>query len=158
MCQHDFMSATPPTIIRARLSDVPRVAPLFARYREFYEQPYDEGVAERFLTERLEHDQAIVLMAESGGRVVGFTQLFPGFSSIAAAPSWLLGDLFVLDTERGRGVARALLAAAEDSAASAGAVSIVLETARSNDRARRLYESVGYREDDVYLTYEKPLE
>ncbi|WP_166872687.1 GNAT family N-acetyltransferase [Salinibacterium sp. ZJ450] len=132
-------------------------APLFALYREFYGQPYDEGVAERFLRARLDGAQSVVLIAELDGDPVGLIQLYPGFSSIAAAPSWHLNDLYVLDSARGHGVATALMAEAERLARSAGAVELVLETAHTNTVAQRLYEREGYRRDAEYITYEKPL-
>ncbi|MET1043501.1 MAG: GNAT family N-acetyltransferase [Microbacteriaceae bacterium] len=146
-----------PQVRRLVAGEAAVAAPLFALYREFYEQPYDEQVAERFLRDRLSREQSIVLIAELDSTAVGFTQLYPGFSSVAAAPSWLLNDLYVLDSARGNGVATALLNEAERLARAAGAVSLTLETAHTNVVAQRLYEREGYRRDEEYITYEKSL-
>ena len=154
---------SPVTVRRASPDDVDLVAPLFARYRAFYGRPYDEPAAAAFLTERLQKAESVVLLAEPTGAdtgltggPVGFVQLYPGFSSLAVAPSWVLNDLLVLESARGAGVATALLRYAELLARRAGAVSLVLETAQDNLAAQRLYEREGYRVDGL-RHYEKPL-
>lgn len=147
----------PVSVRRIGADEAQVAAPLFALYREFYHRPYDEAAALGFLRDRLAAQQSVVLVAELEERPVGFLQLYPGFSSIAAAPAWHLNDLFVLDSARGQGVGAALMTAAERLARAAGAVSLVLETARTNLVAQRLYERQGYLRDEVYVTYEKQL-
>jgi ribosomal protein S18 acetylase RimI-like enzyme len=142
---------------QATAEDAGTVAPLFALYREFYGKPYDEPAAAAFLHARLSQGQSVVLVAEVDGRPVGFTQLYPGFSSVSAAPAWTLNDLYVLSDARGSGAAAALMEQAEVLARQAGAVSLVLETARDNLVAQRLYERQGYVVDDG-LHYEKRME
>lgn len=142
---------------RVAAAEADRVAPLFALYREFYGKPYDEAVAADFLRARLERGESVVLLAEQQGEPVGFTQLYPGFSSVSAAPVWVLNDLYAVEQARGRGAAPALMEHAERLAREAGAVALQLETARDNARAQRLYEKQGYRLEDGYLHYAKPL-
>ncbi len=132
-------------------------ARLFALYREFYGQPYDEPRAAAFLRDRLSRQESVVLLAGEAGAALGFAQLYPGFSSIAAAPAWVLGDLYVLRQARGSGVATALMRRAEDLARGAGAVHLALETAVDNLTAQRLYEREGFRVERGFLAYEKPL-
>jgi ribosomal protein S18 acetylase RimI-like enzyme len=154
------MPGAPPDLLVRQASPVDAVlaAPLFALYRQFYGQPYDESMAADFLRERLERGQSVVLLAEvPGSPPMGFTQLYPGFSSVAAAPAWVLGDLYVREWARGGGVAAALMEHAERIARQAGAVHLTLETARDNLGAQRLYERQGYRVVDRFLMYEKPL-
>lgn len=142
---------------QATATDVDVVAPLFALYREFYGKPYDEATAATFLQARLTARESVVLLAELNTRPVGFTQLYPGFSSVSAAPAWTLNDLYVLDAARGSGAATALMERAETLARHAGAAYLSLETALSNHVARRLYERQGYRVEDGYVHYEKAL-
>jgi ribosomal protein S18 acetylase RimI-like enzyme len=157
--------SSPVTVRRAMPQDVDLVAPLFALYRGFYGRSYDEPAAEAFLRERIERDESVVLLAEPTGAesglvaagAVGFVQLYPGFDSLSVAPSWVLNDLYVLDSARGCGVAAALMQHAELLARQAGAVSLTLETAHDNTVAQRLYERRGYRVDDRYRHYAKPL-
>ncbi len=151
------MTSSNVRIRQATASDVGDVAPLFALYREFYGKPHDEAAAAAFLHARLTAGESVVLLAELDARLVGFTQLYPGFSSVSAAPAWTLNDLYVLQAARGSGVATALMEHAETLARQAGAVHLALATARSNHLAQRLYERQGYLVQDGYLHYEKPL-
>jgi ribosomal protein S18 acetylase RimI-like enzyme len=151
------MHALEVLVRRVDAAEAERVAPLFALYREFYGKQYDEAVAADFLRTRLEREESVVLVAEQGGEEVGFTQLYPGFSSVSAAPVWVLNDLYVLEQARGSGAAPALMEHAEQLARAAGAVALQLETARDNTRARRLYERQGYVVEDGYLHYAKSL-
>jgi ribosomal protein S18 acetylase RimI-like enzyme len=87
---------------------------------------------------------------------VGFVQLYPLFSSTAARPRrlWLLNDLYVAPEARSGGVGRALMDRARELAKATDAVGLELATARTNVRAQRLYESLGYRIDEHFLRYE----
>ncbi|HET7930848.1 MAG TPA: GNAT family N-acetyltransferase, partial [Rhodanobacteraceae bacterium] len=78
------------------------------------------------------------------GAALGFTQLYPAFSSVAARRIWILNDLFVAPNARRRGVARELMQAARAFAAETGAIRLVLETAEDNHSAQGLYEALGY--------------
>ncbi len=71
---------------QARVADVQVLAPMFDAYRVFYGNASDLGLAKRFLLERFSHNESIIFIAENdGGDAVGFTQLYPSFSSGAAA-------------------------------------------------------------------------
>lgn len=145
------------TVIRAGLADVAEAAELFAAYREFYGQPHDVDAAAAFLTSRLERDESVVLLSRHGGTAVGFTQIYPMFSSTRLAPIWVLNDLFVAESARGSGAVDELLETAAALAAEAGCIAIELSTAHTNTRAQAVYVRHGYRLDEVYRSYEKPL-
>lgn len=134
---------------RANIDDLDAVAPLFDAYRGFYGQPSDLPRARDFLRKRLRRGESVVLLALRDGAAVGFTQLYPVFSSVRTARTWLLNDLFVAEGARRRGVARALLDAAATFARDDGAAGLMLETTRSNAPARALYRAAGWSEDDT---------
>lgn len=134
-------------IRRVTPSELGRVAPLFNDYRCFYGQPDDLARALLWLHERVGAGESVVLLAEHDGRAVGFVQLYPMFSSVRTARTWILNDLFVAEAARRGGVARALLAAATDFARDDGAAAIALETTRDNAAARALYRAAGWDED-----------
>ena len=145
-------------VIRAQLADVSQAAPLFASYREFYGEPYDLEASASFLASRLARDESIVLIAhDDDGHPVGFSQIYPAFSSTRLAPIWILNDLFVSEDARGTGAVDALLDTAADMAMGAGAIAIELSTAHTNLRAQAVYDRSGYQADTVYKHYEKPL-
>jgi ribosomal protein S18 acetylase RimI-like enzyme len=136
--------------------DVDAVAPLFDAYRQFYQQPSDPALARAFIAERLAGSESVIFLAERDGQAVGFVQLYPLFSSTAARPRrlWLLNDLFVSPSARGGGVARALMDRARRLGEETGAAGLELVTARTNAPAQRLYESLGWRQDEEFLRYE----
>lgn len=144
-------------VIRSlQTADLHSIGELFDQYRQFYEQPSDEALAQRFMAERFARDESVVLVAEDPtGKLVGFCQLYPSHCSVEAAPIYTLYDLFVSPMARERGTGRQLLQAAEARAAADGMVRMDLTTARTNTKAQSLYESLGWVRDDVFLTYNR---
>ena len=63
------------------MADLDLIVPLFDAYRQFYRQPSDPDRARRFLKERFEHNQSVIFLAFADGAAIGFTQLYPSFSS-----------------------------------------------------------------------------
>lgn len=138
---------------RAGADDLDALCRLFAGYLRFYEKPVDAARVRDFLSARMAAGESVVFIARRGGEAVGFVQLYPAWSSLSQARTWLLNDLFVDPAARGGGVARALMQAARRLGADTGAVELMLQTARTNATARRLYESLGWQRDDEFLVY-----
>lgn len=132
---------------RAGPADLDALALLFDAYRRFYGQPGDLARARDWLRERLRFGESVVLVATRDGGTVGFAQLYPMYSSVRTARTWILNDLYVDAAARRRGVARTLLDAAAQFARDDGAAGISLETTRDNDAARALYRAAGWNED-----------
>lgn len=142
------------TIARAAWGDLNALVPLFDAYRAFYRQPSDPERARAFLGERLEWGESVIFLArDSDGVALGFTQLYPGFSSVSARRVWILNDLYVTAEARRRGVARALVRVAQAYARGTGAVRVTLSTGRDNTSAQALYESMGYVRETQMLEY-----
>ena len=59
-------------------------------------------------------------------------------------PEWLVFSMWVAPQERGRGVAAHLIDAVREAAEEAGAEAIGLHVFEGNDRARRVYERLGF--------------
>ena len=142
-----------PTIVRAGVDDLDELLPLFAGYLRFYGRAVDDARVRNFLLDRLERGESVVFLARRDGHGVGFVQLYPAFASLSQARSWILNDLFVVETARGGGIARALMAAAADLGRETGAVELMLQTARDNDAAQKLYAGLGWVRDDHFLVY-----
>jgi len=142
------------TITRATLGDLDALAPLFDAYRVFYGKPSDPALARAFLHERLADDESVIFLArDAGGRALGFTQLYPCFSSVSARRLWILNDLFVTQAARRRGVAKALLQRAREYGLETGVVRLTLQTAHDNAQAQALYESLGWVRQDGMVEY-----
>ena len=100
----------------AHLNDV---ANLFNDYRIFYEQPSDINGAKSFIKDRLNNKDSIIFVASTsekkyGDKSVGFTQLYPIFSSVSMKRQYVLNDLFVTPDCRRDGVGKALIQHAQD--------------------------------------------
>ncbi|MCZ6619585.1 MAG: GNAT family N-acetyltransferase [Gammaproteobacteria bacterium] len=145
-------------IKRATLADLQEVSRLFDLYRQFYEQPADLDKARDYIEARLTNDESIVYLAtDDEGRGLGFTQLYATFCSVAAAPIWILYDLYVDAGVRKGGVGTALMNRAKQLAEESGAVRIQLETAVDNTTAQSVYEALGYERDTAFYNYSLPI-
>ncbi|MEK5642173.1 MULTISPECIES: GNAT family N-acetyltransferase [Paenibacillus] len=151
-----MMSQRSITIREAGLEDLHELAAIFDLYRIFYGQETDVEGAAAFLFERMEHRESVILIAEDvkQGRIAGFTQLYPVFSSISMKRSYILNDLYIREQYRKQGIARLLLEAAKRYAKLARAKGLSLSTAVTNVRAQQLYEQSGYVRDEQFIHYD----
>ena len=145
-------------IYQATLADLDQLAPLFDAYRRFYKQPADLPGARAFLAERFERSESVVFLAlGDDGTALGFTQLYPSFTSTGMKRIFVLNDLYVAPEGRRKGIGRMLLEAAADFARQAGAARLALSTAVDNHTAQSLYETAGWTRDSDFYTYKLPL-
>jgi GNAT superfamily N-acetyltransferase len=148
------MSIITATLRQASIFDLETVAPLFDAYRQFYRQPADLMLAKRFLSERFQHQESAIFLAiGEGGAALGFVQLFPSFSSGAAARILILNDLFVVPEARRMGIGTLLLRAAADYGRAVGAVRLTLSTEVTNAGAQALYEAEGWKAQMDFCVY-----
>jgi ribosomal protein S18 acetylase RimI-like enzyme len=140
-------------VVLACLEHLEDVASLFDQYRVFYNQASDLEAARSFLQARFQNGDSILFVAIDQGQIVGFTQLYPSFSSVLMKRIWILNDLFVVEPYRQQGVAKALINAAANFARETGAVRIALSTQKFNKTAQALYESLGYGKDEEFYHY-----
>ncbi len=133
------------------------IAPLFDAYRQFYKLPADLERGRKFLSERLSRAESVVFLAllegETGWNAMGFTPLYPTFSSLSLRRQWILSDLFVAPQARKLGIAKALMERARHHAAETGADGLLLETAIDNQPAQALYEALGWKRDEKFYRY-----
>lgn len=83
------------TVRQAVLPDLGALAPLFDSYRQFYGRSSDLQAVRKFLLARFNHGESVVFIAHEGNKPVGFTQLYPSFSSVSLARIFVLNYLFV---------------------------------------------------------------
>ena len=97
---------------------------------------------------------ALVLVAESGGRVVGYITGRVRVESRRVLPRrGIVEDWYVDPAARGAGVGRALLAELEQRFAGRGCDVVESATWAGNDGARRAHEALGFRE--IRVMYRK---
>ncbi|MDN7242931.1 GNAT family N-acetyltransferase [Planococcus sp. N028] len=141
-------------VVQATVKDLEGVAELFDLYRVFYEQEKDMDAARNYIEQRLENEDSVIFAVKDGDKYLGFTQLYPMFSSVSMKRMWILNDLYVAEEARKRGVGEMLMEKAKEFAIETGAKSLVLSTAVNNYSAQRLYEKLGYKRDTVFYSYE----
>jgi ribosomal protein S18 acetylase RimI-like enzyme len=93
-------------------------------------------------------------VAAAGDDVVGFVSLSERTHFTGQVDAYV-GELAVRPGLERRGIATALMAAAEAWAADRGLAFLTLETGAANRPARGLYQALGFQEEDVRLT--KPI-
>jgi GNAT superfamily N-acetyltransferase len=143
---------------QATVFDLDRLAPLFDGYRRFYRQASDPDRIRQFLRDRFEHNQSIIFVATRGDEAVGFTQLYPSFSSVGLARIYILNDLFVDPSARKYGAGKALLQAAAEYGRLVGALRLVLSTEVTNAAAQALYEKLGWTRNTDFYSYQLELQ
>ena len=86
---------------------------------------------------------AEALMAERGGRAVGFALFFATFSTFLCRPGLYLEDLFVEPAHRGAGIGKALLAELAALAVARGCGRFEWRVLDWNEPSIRFYEALG---------------
>ena len=135
-------------IARLSIDKLDDVLPLFDAYRMFYKAASDIARARTFLQARLANNESVIFVAYADGAAVGFTQLYPKYSSARTEKNWILNDLYVEESVRKHGVGEELIRAAIAFAKHDGAVSVHLSTQVDNLRAQRLYKKIGFQLQD----------
>lgn len=95
-------------ITRIGISESSIVIGLFNKYRMFYKQDSDIELCKQFFESRLKNNESVIFVAlvkqDEKTIPVGFTQLYPKFSSGKAIKIWVLNDLFVEKNYRNQGI------------------------------------------------------
>jgi ribosomal protein S18 acetylase RimI-like enzyme len=91
-----------------------------------------------------------VLVAEADGRVVGYGKIEHPTELPASDHVWYVAGLAVDPGFEGRGAGRALMEALMDLARERGGTRMTLRVFAPNDRARRLYEGLGFEVEGVF--------
>jgi ribosomal protein S18 acetylase RimI-like enzyme len=109
-----------------------------------------------FLGTQLDEPDSLVLVAERHHAVIGY--LYAGIEprnwKELREEAGFVHDVLVLDEHRGAGVAEALMREAFDWMRERGVPRVLLWTATPNERARRLFERLGFRATMTEMTKE----
>jgi len=147
---------------RATVADAPEVARLLHDFQTEFSEPVPElDVLAARIADFIERDEATFLLGGSGPDGLAEIRFRP--SLVTGALDAYLEELYVAPAKRGRGLGRALLEAAMETARERGAVHMDLGTSEDDVAARALYESAGFtnreRRPDgpVMYVYEREL-
>jgi ribosomal protein S18 acetylase RimI-like enzyme len=125
--------------------------------RFFLPAGVEEGYR-RWLGTEIENAEAIVLVAEIAGEVVGYLygRLEKRDFNMLLAEHAALHDVLVIERARRSGAAEALIREFARVAAERGVPRVVLHTATSNTRAQALFRKIGFRDTMLEMTLETP--
>lgn len=155
---------TAPVIRFATRADIPvigRLAALLVRLHHELDQerfiPASPDTAHhygRFIGTQIEKREAIVLVAEQDGQVVGYTYSgVEGYDYMSLrGPAGVLHDIVVDPAHRGRGLGGVLLEATLAELKKRGAPQVVLSTAQGNEAAQKLFTRAGFRRTMLEMT------
>jgi ribosomal protein S18 acetylase RimI-like enzyme len=113
----------------------------------FEASPAAEPVMRAWFESDLENDRAVILVAESGSRIVGFARamVMENPPVVPAQTFGYLSDLSVEDDARGEGRGTELVKACHEWFRSMGVPYAEVNVAVRNPQSRAFYEKCGYR-------------
>jgi ribosomal protein S18 acetylase RimI-like enzyme len=88
---------------------------------------------------------------------VGYVAVCFGYSIEFQGRDAFVDEFFLIESARGQGIGRQALTFVRAAVADMGIVALHLEVARSNTRARRFYETLGFTARDRYHLMSCPL-
>ena len=143
------------TILRANLVDPEQAAALLRLMDEYANgetgggQPlkaYTRAHLAATLRTRPGAHTLLALKRDEDGEenYVGLLNAFEGFSTFACQPLLNIHDIIVTESERGRGIGKQLMQAAEALARELGCCKLTLEVLEGNTKAQAAYKSLGY--------------
>ena len=135
----DFM------IRAATRGDVPEILRLIGALAEYEKLSGMAVGTEAMLAEQLfgARPAAECLVADRGGRAVGFALFFTTFSTFLCKPGLYLEDLFVEPGQRGHGIGKALLKSLAALAVQRGCGRFEWRVLDWNEPSIKFYESLG---------------
>ena len=142
------------TVRRARADDFERVAELIRTHvRNFYQRPDPPLDRIRALLGTLFWGkEGVILLAEEGGRIVGFAILYFTFSTEHADKIAVLNDVHVVEGVRRGGVGGALFDACRSFAKENEFAYLTWQVTKDNQQAQKFFERMGGTRQD-WVTY-----
>jgi ribosomal protein S18 acetylase RimI-like enzyme len=148
-----------------RREDAPATARLWMRSAEehaaydpiYATSPDAEKTMRRFLADLANGRHSFLFVAVCGDeRVIGFVsgELREGSPTFHSKTWASVDDVYVAADHRSMGVGRALLENVRTWARERGADGVSLQVAAANERGRKFYEELGFREISVYEVLE----
>lgn len=147
------MNNEPIKIKQATPKDIDTFAHLIKDYLAFYRRDTDIIEIITFISKRLEDNESALFTAIQKNKpeqALGFTHLYPIFSTLSLRKVWVLNDLYVSEHYRGMKIGRSLIDAAVNFAKDDGAFRLDLKTEYDNTPAKTLYEKYGFIRDETY--------
>lgn len=135
-----------PRLRPASPTDLPVLLPLMAQFYAHFQYRFEsarhEAVARRFLTDP---NLGSLWLIEVDSAPVGYVAVPYGYTFEFGGRDGWVDELFVVESHRSLGLGGWALAELQRRADELGLVAIHLQTEHYNERAKKLYESLGFR-------------
>ena len=129
----------------ATIDDTDTIVELVRLYHAFEAIEFREQATTEALRPLLQHgDAGGIWLIELAGSTIGYIALCFGYSIELGGRDAFIDELFILEEHRGRGVGKTVLEEIQSKARERKVKALHLEVERSNDRARKLYRSLGF--------------
>ncbi|MGE0685003.1 MAG: N-acetyltransferase family protein [Candidatus Binatia bacterium] len=136
----------------AEPADTDTLLQLMREYYRFDHLHFDEQVVrsalEKFIGNKALGRLWIIVHA---GETVGYLVLTLGFSFEFGGYDAFIDEVYIRESQRGRGIGKFALQVAEEECRGLGVRALHLEVERENTNAQALYRKVGFVEHDRYL-------
>ena len=136
--------------------DLDELLPLMRGYCDFYEvEPADDELLAlaRSLIADPDCEGFQIIGRDPSNRAVGFATVYWSWSTLSAGRIAVMNDLFLHSDARGTGMAEALIEECRLRATRRGCSSLQWATAEDNLRAQKVYDRVGGKREDQWVTY-----
>ena len=144
-------AAPPPVLLVADRTDLDRLLPFVRDYHAFEEIQRSDDERRASLAPLLgENPLGRIWLIMEADELVGYIALCFGYSIEFGGRDAFVDEFFLSEGARGRGLGSRVLAAIRQTATELGIVALHLEVARSNSKARRFYETLGFTARDRY--------
>lgn len=135
-----------PRLRPAAAPDLPTLLPLmaqfYAHFRYAFEPTKHERVVRRFLEDP---NLGSMWLIEADAATVGYVALPYGYTFEFGGRDGWVDELFVVESHRNLGLGGWALTELQRRAGELGLVAIHLQTEHYNERAKKLYESLGFK-------------
>lgn len=137
-------------------ADLAELLPLMRGYCDFYAvDPSDDALLSmsRALIADPQREGFQLIARDESEKAIGFATVFWTWSTSSASRIGVMNDLFVDPNARGSAAADELIAECARLVRERGGKALDWQTAKDNHRAQKVYDRVGGKRDDRWLSY-----
>jgi len=144
-----------PQLRFAEPKDAPEIVRMIKELAEYEKDPDSATAKPEDLAKQMESERPPFecIVAEVGGKAVGFALFFPSYSTWQGKPGLYLEDLYVQPDQRGGGIGKKLLHKLADVCRERGYGRMEWQVLHWNQPAIDFYQSIGAQPFDEWKKY-----
>jgi GNAT superfamily N-acetyltransferase len=129
----------------ATSADLDRLMPLMAEFYHYFDYPFDVPKHRVMVTDFLANPHlGSIWLIRHDDEDAGYLALTNGFIFEFGGREARVDELYIRDAYRSSGLGRFALEQIQQKAPQLGLISLTMQVEKYNDRARKLYESLGF--------------